>query len=126
MKKCAYCAKEIDYSEMYCSDECQAVANAFYDMRSKNQKAFSVLNGICVLGIGVCFFLYAFLPDVAVIAGGSLTLVLGAMYFLLPFPADVMIEKYKLKKALFITRCIAGGLMVIGALVLGLHLLGVL
>ena len=126
MKKCAYCAKEIDYHEMYCSDECQADANAFYDMRQKNQSAFSALNGICVIGIGICFFLYAFLPAAAVIAGAACTLILGAMYLLLPFPADVMIEKYKLKKALFLTRCVAGGLLFIGAAVLILHFVGLM
>ena len=126
MKQCAYCAKEIDYHEMYCSDECQKSANDFFDMRDKNQKAFSALNGIFVIGIGVCFFLYAFLPSVAVIAGSACTIILGVLYLLLPFPADVMIEKYKLEKAMFITRCIAAVLLLIGVAVLMLHLFGIL
>ena len=126
MKRCAYCAKEIDYHEMYCCEECQQSANDFYDMQSKNQRAFSAINGICVLGIGICIFLYAFLPSVALIAGSACMIVLGLMYLLLPFPADVMIEKYRLKKALFLTRCIAAALFVIGAAVLTLHLLGIL
>lgn len=126
MKKCAYCAKEIDYHSLYCSDECQTGANAFYDMRNKHQKLFSVINGVCVLGIGVFIFLYAFIPGIAAIAGAACMLILGAMYLLLPFPADVMIEKYKLKKALFITRCIAGVLLALGAAVLALHFFGVL
>ena len=126
MKKCAYCAREIGYHDLYCCFECQERTSQFYDLRERFQKVFSVFNGICVLGIGICIFLYAFIPDIAAVVGSILTLVLGTMYMLLPFPADVMIEKFKLKKALFISRCIAGALLFIGALVLTLHLFGLL
>lgn len=118
MKKCEYCAKEISYHEMYCSDECQDNAFSFYDMREKFQKFFSVINGIFVLAIGISIFLFSFMPSAGLIGGGTSLTVLGVMYLFLPFPPDIMIEKYKLKKALFITRIIAGVLLAIGAAVL--------
>ena len=118
MKKCSYCAKEISYHEMFCCDECESSYFAFYDKRDKFQKFFSVINGIFVLGIGICIFLYSFMPTVGLIGGGSCMTILGVMYLLLPFPPDVFIEKQKLKKAIFITRIIAGVILAIGAAVL--------
>ena len=126
MKQCPYCAKEIGYHEYYCCDECQKNSNDFFDLREKRQTVFSIFNGICVLGIGINIFLYAFVPDVAIIAGSVCAMILGAMYFFLPFPAEVMIEKFKLKKALFITRIVAVVLFVIGATLLLLHLFGII
>jgi putative Mn2+ efflux pump MntP len=126
MKQCAYCGKEIDYHEMYCCDECEDSAQAFFDMREKTQSTFSVVNGVCVLGIGICIFIYAFLQDFAVIMGSSLLMALGAMYFFLPFPAEVMVNKYKLRKAIVLTRYIAIVLFLIGFAVMTLHLFGVL
>ena len=101
MKKCEYCGKEISYHEMYCSDECHTETNKFYDLRDKFQKFYSVINGIFVIAIGVCIFLYSFLRDIGAIGGACSLLILGAMYFFLPFPPDVMIHKYQLKKSGF-------------------------
>ena len=126
MKKCDYCAKEISYHEMYCCDECQDKTFAFYDMREKFQKFFAVINGIFVLGIGICIFLYSFMPDVGLIGGGSCLTILGVMYLFLPFPPDVMIQKYKLKRSLFVTRIIAGVILAIGLSVLIYGIVGIL
>ena len=125
MKRCGYCAKEIGYHEMYCCDDCQIGVNEFDEKREKFQTVFSIVNGVCVLGVGICIFMYSFLPQFAAVAGPVLMMILGAMCFLLPFPADVMIERFKLKKAIFITRIIAGVLFAIGAAALVMHLLGV-
>ena len=122
MKKCEYCAKEISYHEMYCGEECQDKANRFYDMRDKFQKFFAVVNGICVLSLGISIFLFSFLRDVGAIAMASAMLILGVMYFFLPFPPDVMIQKYKLEKSIKISRLIAGALLFLGILVLVLYL----
>lgn len=121
MKKCEYCAKEISYHEMYCSDECQNQANHFFEMREKYQKLFSVINGIAVLAIGICLFLYSFTRGVGAIGGAAALLILGVMYFFLPFPPDVMIQKRKLKKSIFITKIIAGVLILLGIIVLILY-----
>ena len=122
MKKCEYCAKEISYHEMYCSDECQDNTNKFYDLREKHQKLFAVVNGICVIAIGICIFLYSFLRDVGALGAAFALIILGIMYFFLPFPPDIMIHKYKLKKSLMICRIVAAILFVIGIIVLILYL----
>jgi predicted nucleic acid-binding Zn ribbon protein len=126
MKQCAYCGKEIDYHEMYCSDKCEDEAQEFFDLREKTQSVFSAVNGICVLGIGVSIFVYAFLQDFGVIMGTALLMALGVLYFFLPFPAEVMVNKYKLKKAIILTRYIAIALFLLGLAVLILHFLHVL
>ena len=126
MKKCAYCAKEISYHEMYCGNDCQIGANKFYDKKEKFQKLFAVINGVCVLGIGILIFLYSFLPDAGAIGISACLLILGVTYFLLPFPVESMVEKCKLKKAVFLTRCIACGVFALGAAALALYLLGVI
>ena len=114
MKRCAYCAKEIGYHEYYCCDECQIGANEFFDKREKFQKPFSLINGVFVIGIGIFIFLYSFLPQAGAIGVTACLLILGVTYFLLPFPVDLMIEKFGLKKAIFLTRIIAGVLFALG------------
>lgn len=126
MKKCEYCSKEISYHEMYCSDACQDSANQFYDMREKFQKPYAVINGIFVVMIGICIFLYSFLPDVGAIGGAAALLILGAMYYILPFPPEVTIHKYQLKKAIKLTRIIACGIFCLGLAVLTLYLTGII
>ena len=122
MKRCDYCAKEISYHEMFCCDECRDSCYAFYDKREKFQKLFSVINGIFVLAIGICIFLFAFIGHLAVVGIGASLTILGVMYMLLPYPPDVFVEKMKLKKAIQITRIIAGVLLAmgIGALIYGI------
>lgn len=126
MKKCAFCAKEITYHEYYCSDDCQIDANNYYDKKEKYQKVFSVINGIFVLGIGIFIFLYSLIPAAGVIGAASCMIILGVTYLLLPFPVDTMIERFKLKKAIFLTRVVAMIVLFLGILALVLFLTGVL
>ena len=126
MKKCEYCAKEISYHEMFCSDECQNASNKFYEMREKYQKPFSVINGIFVLAIGICIFLYAFTKGIGAIGASVSMIILGVMYLFLPFPPEIMIHKFKLKKAIFLSRVIAGALILIAAVVLILYFTNVI
>lgn len=126
MKKCEYCAKEISYHEMYCCDACQNSANKYYDLRDKFQKPYAAINGIFVIAIGICIFLYSFLRDIGAIGCASSLLILGVMYFFLPFPPDVMVQKYKLKKSIFITKIIAGVIFGLGLLVLILYLTNII
>ena len=126
MKKCEFCAKEISYHEFYCSDECQNGANAFFELREKYQKFFGVINGIFVIAIGICIFLYAFSHDVGALGASVSMMILGIMYFFLPFPPEVMIHRYKLKKAIFLTRVIAGILFLLGVIAMLFYLIGLL
>lgn len=111
---------------MYCSDDCQDGANRFYDLREKFQKPYSVINGIFVIAVGICIFLYSFLRDAGAIGGGASLLILGAMYFFLPFPPEAMIHKYKLKKSIKFTKIIAAAIFALGALVLIFYFTGVI
>ena len=107
---------------MYCCDECHTQANRFFEKREKYQKPFAVINGIFVLLIGISIFLYSLYRDLGVILGSSSLLILGIMFFFLPFPPEVIIHKYKLKKSIFITKIIAGVVFLLGAIVLILYI----
>lgn len=114
MKKCEYCAKEISYHQMYCSDECQNGANKFYDMRDKITKPMSVVNGVGVMSIGIGIFVFSFLREAGLFMISIPLVILGIMYIFFPVPADVMIEKIKIKKSIKITKIIGIILLVLG------------
>lgn len=114
MKKCEYCAKEISYHEMYCSDNCENDAKAFYKMRDSITKAMSIINGVGVMSIGVGIFVFSFIREVGAFMVALPLLILGMLYLLFPVPADVMIEKNKIKKAVKTTKIIAIILLVLG------------
>ena len=115
MKKCEYCAKEISYHEMYCDEECQRKANNYYDLKEKFIKLFAVVNAICVLSIGICIFVFSFMPPVGMYGGAAAFLILGLMYFFLPFPPDNWLDRIKIEKSIMIVRIIAGVFFLIGA-----------
>lgn len=114
MKQCEYCAKEISYHEMYCDDECQRKANAFFDLKEKFSKLFAIVNGICVISIGIFIFAFSFMPAVGLYGAASALLVLGLMYFFLPYPPESMIRRFKIEKSIRICRTIAVILFLIG------------
>ena len=118
MKKCEYCAKEISYHEMYCSDECQNGANKFYDMRDRISKVIAIFNGICVMSIGLGLFIFSMFKDIGAYMVSIPMVILGILFLLFPVPADVMIQKMKIKKAVNVTRYIAGILLVLGIIAL--------
>ena len=126
MKRCPNCAKEIGYDTVFCCDKCLNEHNEFHQRRERFQSVFSVFNGIFVLGIGISIFLYSFVQDVGTFMGAGCLLLLGVLYTVFPFPAEVMIERFKLRKALFMTRIIAAVIFLIGVVVLVLALLGIL
>ncbi|MBQ8538659.1 MAG: hypothetical protein IJ433_03310 [Ruminococcus sp.] len=114
MKKCEYCAKEISYHEIYCCDDCQTNANKFYEVRDKISKLMGVINGVSVLSIGIGLFVYSMIREVGAFMVAIPTVILGILFLFFPIPADVMIQKYKIKKAVQITRIIAVVLLVFG------------
>lgn len=120
MKKCDYCAKEISYFDQYCSDDCHAKANKYYEISDKFGGVFSVINGICVFGIPVGLFLLPFSKTIGTFVAAISCLILGIMLILLPFPTDNMISKSKLQKAIKITRIIGICVIVLGIAIVGL------
>lgn len=120
MKKYDYCAKEITYFEQYCSDECHAKANKYYEMTEKFGKFFSIINGICVFGIPVGLFLFPFSKTLGTTVATASCIILGIMFLLLPFPTDNMISKNKLQNAIKRTRLLAILIIVLGLLIFGL------
>ena len=118
MKKCEYCAKEISYHEMYCIDECQNGAKKFDDMRDSITKAIAVFNGVCVMSIGIGIFIFSMVRDIGAYMISIPMVILGILFLLFPVPADVMIQKMKIKKAVNVTRYIAGILLVLGIIAL--------
>ena len=79
MKKCEYCAKEISYHEQYCSIDCHAEANKYYEKCEKFGKLFSIINGICVFGIPIGLFVSTFLRLPGTIIALVSCVVLGIM-----------------------------------------------
>ncbi len=114
MKKCDYCGKEIDYFEQYCDVECHSQANKFYELREKYEKLFSVIDMICVFGIPIGLFMFSFLRVPGMILTVASFIVLGIMIIILPFPTENMISKFKLKKALKITRIVGCAVVLFG------------
>lgn len=112
MKKCDYCAKEITYFEQYCDEDCHAKANKYYERIEKYGKLFSVINGICVFGIPVGLFVFAFSNTLGAWIATLSCLILGAMILLLPFPTEGMLKKHKIKNAEKRARIF--GLIIIG------------
>ncbi len=100
MKKCQYCAKEIDYSKMYCSKECEEKASAYYRTRHKWRIPVNItyIASIALIFLGLIFsptiFSFWGLLGVAVgsISGGVTTI-------LIPSPTEEMIKKHKMVKA---------------------------
>lgn len=120
MKKCDYCAREISYYDQYCSDECHIKANKYYDLSGKFSKIFLVLNVICVFGIPAGLFLMSISKFVGAAVAAGCCLVLGIMLIFLPFPTESMIKKFKIKKAIFITRAVGIAVIVLGFAIVGM------
>ena len=120
MKKCDYCAKEISYDDMYCCDECEKLTKQYYERSDRFAKPFSMINVVCLFGVMAGLFLF----PMAKPFGAGLSIVccaaLGILLLLLPFPTESMIKKFKIQKAIWITRYVGLGMMFLGALIAGL------
>lgn len=119
LKKCEFCAKEITYFEQYCSDDCHANANRFYENCEKHGKLFSIINSICIFGIPVGVFLFPFAKTIGTIIAALSCFILGIMIIFLPFPTDGMISKYKIQKAVKLTRIFGLLVIALGVLICG-------
>lgn len=122
MKKCNYCAKEISYHEQYCCEECKINYQRKIMLTERFARVFMYINTACVFGIPIGLFLMSIVkPLGTAIAVGS-CVVLGIMLLLLPFPTEGMIKKYKMKKAVFLTRIVGAAVIALGAVIAGLFI----
>ena len=100
MKKCHYCAKEIDYSRMYCSKECEDKANDYYRIRHKWRLPVNItyIVSIALIFIGLIFSptVFSFWGLLGVAAGSICG---GVTTVLIPSPTEEMIKKHKMVKA---------------------------
>lgn len=126
MKKCETCGKEITYFEQYCSDECQKEAIKFYEFKEKYEKIFSILNCICIFAIPVGIFLSSILREIGLTMVCVATVALGLLVILLPFPADNMLDKFKLNKAIKYTRIIGVVILLLGIIGTVLFLMNII
>ncbi len=120
MKKCEFCGKQISYFDQYCDDECHIKANKFYEKSERFSKVFSIINGICVFGIPVGLFLISFSRSVGLTVALASCIILGIMLIILPFPTENMISKFKIQKAVKITRIIGCAVILLGLLIIPL------
>lgn len=118
MKKCEYCAKEISYYDQYCDTECHANANKYYELSEKFGRFFSVINAVCVFGIPIGLFLFPFIKVTGTIIASASCIILGLLLVFLPFPTDNMISKFKIKKAVKITRIIGAAIIGLGFIII--------
>lgn len=122
LKKCNYCGDQIGYHDMYCNISCNARANEYYERKERFTKLFSVINVICVFGVPIGMFLVPIVHPVGAALVTVSLFLLGIMLTLFPFPTEDMIDRFKLKKAVFITRMIGVGLIACGIIALLLFL----
>ena len=101
MKRCEFCGKEIDYSEMYCSKNCEEKTCNYYKLRQKIRLPINIAYVIATIGIalGVLFApsKFSIWGFVGIAAGG---LIGGLITVLLPTPTDYMLKKHKMMKAM--------------------------
>lgn len=116
VKKCEYCAKEISYMEQYCCEDCKREAIRFYDRQEKYTKLFSVINCVCVFAVPIGLFMFPMINAVGFSMIAFSLVILGLTVFLLPFPTENMISKFKLKKAVNICRILGAALFIAGVI----------
>lgn len=117
MKKCEYCAKELEsYHLQYCKDsDCEERALKFYTTRNKYEKLFGGINLVAFLAIMVGLIAALFTPTVGNIIVSAALIVMGVLVMVLPFAPDSFYQKYRIKKTTIIVRIFAGILFVAAA-----------
>ena len=123
MKKCQYCAKEIDYSEMYCSKECEEKSNTYYRNRHKWRVPVNVTY---IISVGLLLIGLIFSPTMfskwGLLGGAAGCIMGGVATILLPSPTEEMIKKHKMIKAQRIFRIYGIVMAAVGAAALVMSL----
>ena len=118
MKKCEYCAKELEsYHFMYCKDsDCEEKAIEFYQKRKKREKIFGIINIAAVIAIMVGLFLAMFVPVIGNIIVSAALVVLGTAVLIMPYAPENFYQKYRIQKTTKMVR-IFGVLLYVAAVV---------
>ncbi len=106
MKKCEYCAKELDsYHLQYCKDtDCEDKALQFYEQRRLREKTFGVINIISVLAIMLGLFMAVFVPVVGNIIVAAALVLLATAVLIMPYAPENFYQKYRIKKTTKMVR----------------------
>lgn len=128
MKKCEYCAKELDsYHLMYCKDsDCERLALKFYETRSKFENLFGIINLICIIAIMGGLIAAMFTPVVGCSIVSGALLVLGITVIIFPFAPENFYKQYRIKKTSLRVRIFGGVILLAAAvfLIIALHYSG--
>ena len=118
MKKCEYCAKELEsYHLMYCKDsDCEEKAIEFYQKRKKREKIFGIINIAAVIAIMAGLFLAMFVPVIGNIIVSAALVVLGTAVLIMPYAPENFYQKYRIQKTTKMVR-IFGVLLYVAAMV---------
>lgn len=122
MKKCEYCAKELDsYHLQYCKDsDCEEKAIAFYDKRRSRENVFGVINIIAVLAIMAGLIAAVFVPVIGNIIVAAALVILATAVIIMPYAPENFYQKYRIKKTTEIVRVFGIVLYVAAAVCCGL------
>ena len=106
MKKCEYCAKELEsYHLQYCKDtDCEDRALRFYETRRLREKTFGVINIISVIAIMLGLFMAIFVPVVGNIIVAAALVLLGTAVLIMPYAPENFYQKYRIKKTTKMVR----------------------
>ena len=120
MKKCEYCAKELEsYHLQYCKDsDCEEKALAFYEQRRKREKIFGIINIIAVIAIMAGLLAAVFVPIIGNIIVAVALVILGTAVIIMPYAPENFYQKYRIKKTTELVR-IFGVLLYVAAAVFG-------
>lgn len=120
MKKCEYCAKELDsYHLQYCKDsDCEERALAFYEKRRSTEKTFGVINIIAVIAIMAGLIAAIFAPAMGCGIVACALVLLGITIIIWPYAPENFYQSYRIKKTCVIVR-VFGVTVLIAAVVFG-------
>ncbi|HHZ06514.1 MAG TPA: DUF2116 family Zn-ribbon domain-containing protein [Clostridiales bacterium] len=120
MKKCEYCGKEISYQQQYCDDVCEQTAKRYYRTMRNKGKLFSVINFCCLLGLIIAGFWAVLSPsEIPAFLAGVVLILMGLLYFLLPFGTPEQIKKRQIKNNVNMIKTIGIAVFVIGVILIG-------
>ena len=120
MKKCEYCAKELEsYHLQYCKDsDCEERALNFYERRRNTEKVFGMVNIVCIIAIMAGLIAAVFVPATGCAIVGVSLVLLGIAILIWPYAPENFYQSYRIKKTTTMVR-VFGALILVAAVVCG-------